>query len=254
MSGRDVADASDLTAIPGLLMFAKDRKWRPAIEPITKDRAFVGTFAADGKKITSVDPWDIVLPTDSSTQVRGVGPGRTFGRLLREAMPDCEVGLIPTSVGGTGISSWLPGGVDRFDAACHPYDESIALALDAQAYGEIIAILWHQGETDAATNNTEYKQQLSTVIANFRKDLHLSDQVPFIMGELGSFYEAKIQDHVDMIDQAMHELAAELPSVAVVPAKDLVSRGDNLHFSRESAHRLGERYFSAYQQFTASSK
>ena len=43
MAGRDYAGPDDLMAIPNLLMIRPDGKWQPAIEPITKDRAFVGT-------------------------------------------------------------------------------------------------------------------------------------------------------------------------------------------------------------------
>ena len=54
MAGRGYAEAEDLTAIPNLLMIRPDGKWQPAIEPITKDRDFVGTFSASGEKVVGV--------------------------------------------------------------------------------------------------------------------------------------------------------------------------------------------------------
>ena len=55
--------------------------------------------------------------------------------------------------------------------------------------------------------------------------------------------------NVPLIDRAMYELAEELPALRVVKTKDLHHKGDNLHFDTESAHRLGERYFAAFQTF-----
>ena len=246
MSGRDYAEKEDLVEIPGLLMMAKDLRWRPAVEPITRDRPFVGIFDFAGNKMVTADPWDVVLPDDDSRRARGVGPGRTFGRLLLEAKPDCEVGLIPMSVGGTGLACWFPGGADTVDPNCHPYDDAIRTAREAQKSGEIVAVLWHQGETDAARMNLNYKGQLRTVIENFRRDLDLSENVPFIMGELGSFYNTIPEKGIAMVDEAMHQLAAEMKGVHVVPAKDLGHRGDNLHFNRQAAVTLGQRYFEAF--------
>ncbi len=246
MSGRDYAEKEDLVEIPGLIMMAKDLRWRPAIEPITRDRSFVGIFDSDGNKMVTADPWDNVLPDDDSRRARGVGPGRTFGKLLLEANPGCEVGLIPMSVGGTGLVSWMPGGVDKWDPIVHPYDEAIRTAREAQKSGEIVAILWHQGENDAAGMNLNYKGQLRTVIENFRRDLDLSESIPFIMGELGSFYNTIPEKGVAMVDEAMYQLASEMKGVYVVSAKDLGHRGDNLHFNRKAAVTLGQRYFEAF--------
>ena len=238
MSGRDYAEKEDLVEIPGLIMMAKDLRWRPAIEPITRDRSFVGIFDSDGNKMVTADPWDNVLPDDDSRRARGVGPGRTFGRLLLAAKPGCEVGLIPMSVGGTGLVSWMPGGVDKWDPIVHPYDEAIRTAREAQKSGEIVAILWHQGESDRNAAASYYE--------NFRRDLDLSEGVPFIMGELGSFYNTIDMKGVAMVDEAMHQLAAEMKGVYVVSAKDLGHRGDNLHFNRQAAVTLGQRYFEAF--------
>lgn len=53
------------------------------------------------------------------------------------------------------------------------------------------------------------KEDLRTVIANFRRDLNLNG-VPFLLGELGDFYEEKIQKNVPDINGIMHELSQEL--------------------------------------------
>ena len=54
MAGRGYAEPEDLTIIPNLLMIRPDGKWQPAIEPITKDRNFVGTFSSSGEKVIGI--------------------------------------------------------------------------------------------------------------------------------------------------------------------------------------------------------
>ena len=97
MAGRGYAGPDDLVAIPNLLMIRPDFKWQPAIEPITRDRKFIGTFQQSGEKIVGSDPFETVLP-EGDQKVVGVGLGRTFGRLLAEANPGKVVGLIPCAV------------------------------------------------------------------------------------------------------------------------------------------------------------
>jgi|GEM_PF-2316360 len=226
-----------------------DLKWAPVIEPITHDRPFIGTFNADGTKVVSPDdPFAPVLPQKGQI-VTGVGLGRTFGRLLAESFPDHTVGLIPTAVGGTSIAAWLPGGIDDGDPNAHPYDTAILRTKEAMKTGRLVAILWHQGENDAAQNTPQYKEKLRSVVLNFRKDLDLDDSVPFIAGEMASFYNEKFASHIDIIDHALEELKQEFSFCRVVKTNDLDHRGDNLHFCTASLHELGARYFAAYQGY-----
>ena len=250
MAGRGYAGPDDLTVIPNLLLIRPDGKWQEAIEPITKDRDFIGTFSASGEKIVSSDPFETVLP-QGGQKVCGVGPGRTFGRLLAEANPDRVVGLIPCAVGGTSIAAWMPGGVDDWDPDNYPYDNAVKKAREAQKSGRIVAVLWHQGENDAKKMTPEYTEKLRTVIRNFRCDLQLGPEVPFIAGDMASFYPERIAPHIDIVDHALEILAEEDPSFRYVHTKDLTHRGDNLHYDTASQHELGRRYFEAYRQFKA---
>lgn len=248
MAGRGIAGPDDLVAIPDVLALRPDGNWIPAIEPVTRDRPFVGTFDAEDKKIVSPDPWDNILPP-SGGKVIGVGCGRTFARLLREVFPDRIIGLIPAAVGGTSASAWKPGGEDDYKPGHHPYDEAIHMAKLAQESGDIIAVLWHQGENDAYKNNTNYLADLREIVTNFRKDLNLGDDVPFIAGELADFYNPEIQERVWIVDNALRELEREFPFFRVVPLKGLPHRGDNLHFSAEAQHEYGRRCFAEFCRF-----
>ena len=250
MAGRGYAGPDDLIAIPRLLMIRPDFKWQPAIEPVTKDRKFIGTFQSSGEKIIGSDPFETVLP-EGDQKVVGVGLGRTFGRLLAEACPGKTVGLIPCAVGGTSIAAWMPGGVDDHDPENFPYDNAIKKAKEAQKSGKIIAVLWHQGETDAKRQTTDYTEKLRTVVHNFRQELHLGNDVPFIAGDMASFYNEEINANINIVDDALGTLSREEPSFLYVHTKDMMHRGDNLHFDTDSLHKLGARYFDAYQRFAS---
>ncbi len=248
MAGRGYADADDLAIIPHLVMIRPDHHWQPAVEPITRDRYVVGLWSAQGKKLPLEKPFDIIVP-EPGQKVRGVGLGRTFGRLLLAENPGKTVGLIPCAVGGTPIAAWMPGGIDPADHKTCPYDQAIAKAREAQKSGKIVAVLWHQGESDASRQTPEYREKLQTVISNFRRDLNLGAEVPFIAGSLADFYPEKIQDHVELVEQALAEIAASDPSFRYVSAKGLKHVGDRVHFDTASQHELGRRYFEAYRQF-----
>lgn len=93
------------------------------------------------------------------------------------------------------------------------------------------------------------KEDLRTVIANFRRDLNLNG-VPFLLGELGDFYEEKIQKNVPDINGIMHKLSQELKLVRVASSAGLVHRGDRLHFNSASAREPGRRYFELFESVT----
>lgn len=254
MAGRGYAKADDLVPIKSVKSLAGDLTWREAIEPITKDRPFVGTFSADGSKRFSTDPWD-AIPPSAGDHVIGVGPGRTFGRLLQAFSPNEDVGLVPVAVGGTPVSAWLHGGKDPYSPTGHPYDDAIVRIRAAMRDGDVVAILWHQGESDCAQTAPDvYERLLREVIANFRGDLHLAETVPFIMGTLARFYDEKyprIAAGAAGIDAAMERIAATTPYVGLVCAHDLRDRGDGLHFDATSQHELGERYFRMWRSMVA---
>lgn len=236
MSGRGYLTDEDIFEIPGLSAIRRDFQWIPAVDPFNFDRLNLLGLSE------SADPFEVRGLTLCGKQRCGVGPGRTFGRLMLEKFPGKEVGLIPASIGGTAVAAWLPGGKDRWSEA-HPYDDSIILAKEALKCGKIVAVLWHQGESDAAENTPDYKEKLKTVIANFRRELNIPD-VPFILGGLGTFLNPAwpTADFNRMIEEA----AAETPHCGFVSAEGLTDRGDHLHFDTESQHELGRRYWEEY--------
>jgi hypothetical protein len=216
MAGRGVVEDEDRVATPRVFMFDRTETWKPAVDPVHFDKS-----------------------------VAGVGPGRSFGIAIANADSGIRVGLVPTAVGGSPISSWEPGVLDA-STKTHPYDEAIARARAAMKDGELKAILWHQGESDSnAGAAPQYERRLRALIERFRTDLG-KPNLPFLIGQLGRFdgspWDAP-RMHVDSVQRA---LAAQMPNVAFVSSEGLKDKGDNTHFTAASARELGRRYAEAY--------
>lgn len=241
MSGRGYLTNNDITELPGITALRWDKVWIPAIAPFNYDR--INQLGLN----ESQDPFEEKALEINNQRRCGVGPGRTFAKLLQEKFPGSEIGLIPVSVGGTAIDAWLPGGKDKYSDR-HPYDDALAMARYAMQFGKIEVILWHQGESDAKFKTPDYKEKLITVINNFRRDLAL-EHVPVILGEIGYFLNEErfaVKEYNEYIRQA----AAELANAGIVSAKGLTDRGDRVHFDTPSQYELAKRYFKEYCRLT----
>lgn len=108
-----------------------------------------------------------------SNRTCGVGPGMSFANALLRSGQFPVIGLVPCAVGGTAIREWARG--ERL------YDQMVRRARAAAECGEIEAVLWYQGESDAESDaaTAAYAGNLETLIANVREDLGMP-QLPFI--------------------------------------------------------------------------
>jgi hypothetical protein len=197
-------------------MFDRSGTWKPAVDPVHFDKS-----------------------------VAGVGPGRTFGIAVANADSTIRIGLIPTAVGGSPISSWEPGALDAATKT-HPWDDAIARARAAMKDGQLKAILWHQGESDSNAEAAPlYGQRLRALIERFRSELG-NPSLPFIIGQLGRF-DGKAWDAPRVyVDSVQRAVAAQVPNVAFVSSEGLKDKGDNTHFTAAGARELGRRYAEAY--------
>lgn len=217
MAGRGDVAPEDSIAHPRVWMLDREMRWVPAVDPMHFDKP-----------------------------IAGVGPGRSFGIALAEADPTIHIGLVPAAVGGSAISSWVPGGIHR-ETDAYPYDEAIARTLAALEDGELKGILWHQGESDSnPTAAPLYEANLRELIARFRERLD-SPEVPFLIGQLGRFPGNPWGAGQIQVDAVHRALPSQVPNVAFVSAEGLTDKGDALHFDAESAGELGRRFAAAYQ-------
>jgi hypothetical protein len=216
MAGRgDVAD-QDRTPHSRVWMFNRDLRWAPAVEPMHFDKP-----------------------------IAAVGPGRAFGIAIADANPGVQVGLIPTAVGGSPITSWQPGIVYP-ETGAYPWDDAVRRTKAAMPQGELHAILWHQGESDGTAEAAPlYEARLRSLIARFRAEFGRPN-LPFIIGQLGRFEGRPWSAGYQQVDAAHQRVAADVPNVAFVSSDGLSDKGDQLHFSADAARELGRRYARAH--------
>jgi hypothetical protein len=213
MAGRGVIAAADRQPAPHVWMLDKAGSWVPAVDPVHFDKP-----------------------------IAGVGPGRTFGIELAR-LTGHDVGLVPAAVGGSSITSWVPAGYDSATRT-HPYDDALRRAKLAKQRGALVAILWHQGESDANERLAPaYSARLHALIARFRSELGAPD-VPVLIGQLGQFRRWTAYDST--VDSAHREAARTMAHVAYVSSDGLSHKGDSLHFDAVSARELGRRFAAAY--------
>ncbi|WVZ83715.1 hypothetical protein U9M48_030835 [Paspalum notatum var. saurae] len=161
----------------------------------------------------------------------GVGPGMAFARAalpsVQEGNPGAGVGLVPCAVGGTAIREWARGE--------ELYEQMIRRARFAAGYGEVEAVLWYQGESDAESDaaTAAYRENVERLIANVRADLGMP-QLPFIQVALASGNERNLEK----VRSA--QFSVDLPNVVTVDAMGLALNEDNLHLTTMSQVKLGK--------------
>ena len=197
-------------------------RWQPMREPINPDRAiFEGKYSS------------------------GVGLGASFADAVAKQTGD-RVGLIPCADGGTRIDQWMPGEI--------LFDHAVMMTRLAMRTSTLSGILWHQGESDCKSDDMvlAHKEKFITMISALREELG-AQELPLLIGELA--YGLTAREDMDERPLHMNEqyaaVAEQLPTCALVSAKDLTLKDDMLHFNSASLREFGRRYASAYLALTA---
>ena len=79
-------------------------------------------------------------PIHFDRAVAGVGPAASFAQAWCNANKNEQIGLIPCAEGGSSIDEWNKEGA--------LFRHAVSEAKFAMGNSELIAILWHQGESD----------------------------------------------------------------------------------------------------------
>ena len=214
MAGRGQVEPQNREIHPRVFMLDKAGKWVPAVDPLHFDKS-----------------------------IAGVGPGLTFGRIMADREPSIRVGLIPCAAGGSPISVWKHGGFWE-QTNSKPYDDTIERTGIAMKNGILKGILWHQGESDSNENDAElYEDRLVELINTLRRELS-APEVPFVAAALGDFV-VEGNPHARVVNGALRRIPQRVKNTAYVDSNGLDHKGDNVHFSAESARELGRRYAEA---------
>lgn len=158
--------------------------------------------------------------------------------------------IIRAAAGGTGF----------LDHRWRPQDDlfiqMISMIETARALNpgnRFVALLWHQGETDALLNadfKTHYGH-LQTLVALIREACG-EPELPFIAGDFVQDWKRKNAGICKPVVRAMRFLCTGLPRAGFVESIGLLSNnedsgnGDDIHFCRSAVYALGQRYFDAF--------
>ncbi len=188
--------------------------------------------------------WQMMTePIHFDRSVAGAGPAASFAQAWCSANKDEQIGLIPCAEGGTCIDEW--------DRKGPLFRHAVSEAKFAMETSELIAILWHQGESDSCGGRYKnYYQKLSTLVTSLRKELDVPE-VPFIVGGLGDYLGksgfGKSSVEYNFINQELHKYAENNRNCYFVTGKELNPNPDGIHINAESQRRFGIRYFEAYR-------
>ena len=190
----------------------------------------------------------LYTPVNPDRETAGVNMAESFADAYRADHPEVDrIGLIGCADGGSRLDQWRKGKL--------LYDYAVACASLAQRSSNIVAILWHQGESDCQPERWPlYEEKFVPFIQSFRRELGLED-VPVLLGGLGDYLQFRVrpdgstpQRDYPRINAALQKIAAEQPRMGYVPADGLEDKGDRLHFSARALREFGLRYYAAFRK------
>jgi hypothetical protein len=168
--------------------------------------------------------------------------------------------ILRCAVGGTGFSD----GRWSMDGDLYPQMmDMIRTALALNPENRLVALLWHQGETDAARGasfEVHYKN-LSDLLISVRTTFHTPD-LPFVAGDfVRDWKDLNIQLCIPVVD-AMRAVCRDCGRGGFAESDGLLSNrqelnyrpmnwgDDPIHFSRKSIYELGLRYYQVFSEIT----
>ena len=172
---------------------------------------------------------------------------------------DRKILILRAAVGGTGFSDNRWGMRDDLYLRML---EMIKTALELNSENRLVALLWHQGETDAqkrATYDMHYGN-LKNLVCSVRETFG-ANGLPFIAGDFVHHWKNDNLDLAEPIVDAIRAVCKDCQPGAFVESEGLLSNleelgynplgwTDTIHFSRKAIYELGKRYFKAFIQIT----
>lgn len=238
-----------------LLIGQSNMAGRGVFEPADTLAPLEGVFLLDdkGESVPAVEPLNRYSTIRKAIGTQGMSLAHSFAEQAY-VRTGRRVLLVVNARGGTTLSQWLPDAPrGRFSnsASDDPdrrgqqmpsfYGEAVRRTRQAMQYGELKAILWHQGESDSdSVRVSTYLPKLSGFVASLRADLGVGEEVPFIAGQIQPGHE-----NAGLFNPVIARIGEVVPNAFCVSSEGLTTLPDNLHFTREAQLELGRRYADA---------
>ena len=226
MAGRGemIDSLGDMDPISGAWLFDNTGNWVPASNPMNR-------YSAIRKPL----------------HIQGISPSYMCAKVLAEQTKR-PIGMVVNARGATKLEAWQKGAKSKY------YAKTVQRALEAQKWGKIRGIIWHQGEGNvgSAARIENYLPQLARFVSDLRKDLG-NDSLYFVAGELARWQIGKnnLKERKMLFNEKLGAIQQ------VIPFSDKVSSDgegfapirvngvpdyEDPHFDRRSQFILGERY------------
>lgn len=219
MSGRgNLADPLTPPPHPHIFSFDKDYRWRPAQEPL-------------GTTLQDVD-W---VAIDGGT---GVGPGLAFAHALLVTDPSLHIGMIPCARGASTIVEW------QADLSQNSlYGACLKRILAASSYGDLAAVLFSQGESDAdAPTAHDWAAYFGKLVTDLRRDTGQPDLL-VLYTQLGDYRGGRALPGWKVVQSQQTQAAGEREIMIVT--EDLALNTE-AHFDTASQVQIGRRMAQAF--------
>lgn len=192
-------------------------------------------FNGDGFE-RAAEPMNRYSTVRKELGMQRVGPVSSFAARYAE-ITGAPVGVVVNARGGSSIDEWLPGSETAYLAKAV---ERIRAAGD---WGDVAAVLWHQGEADSA-HPERYEAKLRRLVGILRTELG-NPSLPVVFGEIAHWNWTRRAEGTAPFNAMLRSL--RIPHTACVSAEGLEPMKDETdpHFSAASQRELGRRYAEA---------
>ena len=226
-------------------MSGRGTQWTTLTDPINSRIYQFGSGATSIAQMTNV--LDMVdVPT-------GISPGLLFSRHLIESLGDDDVVLlVPAAKGNTALSSassdawrWgTAGGLS--ERAVTQYESAVAAATTEWPNAQVVtaAILWHQGEADNATSESQYRIDLEALVVGFRAAT--GETTPFISGQLVPEY---VKDYpANSTSIVLSTMPTTVDACGYAGGPPIRYSWDRVHWNLPGLRVLAANYWTEYRR------
>lgn len=167
-------------------------------------------------------------PLDQDDDEAGVGPGLALASDLAGALQS-RIGIVQCAKGGTSLAQWHAS----------LFADCMRTVKQALRSGELLAVFWYQGESDAYSDSVAqaWPTQFGSLNAQFK--------VPVIYAQLSTLGQSAQSDvrfaHWSTVQQAQRRAQG-----LMIETSDLEVSSDGIHLTTASAITVGHRMAEAY--------
>lgn len=188
------------------------------------------------------------LNTGAPRQPKAWGPEVEFARLWRGAHPGQTLYIVKYARGSTSLAAdpveadWSPASGEHFKAASDQIARARSALAEAGNPYRLRAILWVQGEADAATSAKAavYEKNLAAMFAQMRARW---GDAPILFSQLSA--ETGLV-HADLVRGAQARVDAADETAAMARVDGTPMQPDGLHYAGDGQIALGRALYDLY--------